>query len=523
VLIIGAGIAGLFAALQLAPLKVTILANGSAESPDGRLNASSAWAQGGIAVAAGDDDRPDIHMADTIAAGAGLVDPETADILTSEANARIAELQDFGVNFDVDQNGALLLGKEAAHSRNRIAHINGDRAGAEIMKALWAAVHATPSIKILSKYKAIELARKAGSIVGAHVVSSIDNDDAVKMILANATMLATGGIGALYETTTNPPSSKGEGLAMAADAGAQFVDVEFVQFHPTAIDLGRDPAPLATEALRGEGAILVDQNGRRFMVDIHPDAELAPRDVVARGITEQIAKGNNIFLDCREAVGKKFPEKFPTVHAACAAGGIDPTLAPIPVAPAAHYHMGGIAVDNRGRTSIGGLWASGEVACTGAHGANRLASNSLLEAIVFAARVADDIYKHRPLTHRSGIGVEVSRWNDGLLVDPELEAELLDRIRRVMTENVGLVRNNQSLLEARYQIEKIAEMGGKLPSISNAALAANLVVEMALRRKESRGGHYRSDFPTPNDALRVREYMTVDRLADGQESEAVTA
>jgi L-aspartate oxidase len=322
-----------------------------------------------------------------------------------------------------------------------------------------------------------------------------------------AIVLASGGIGHLYEITTNPPEARGEGLAMAARAGALVADAEFVQFHPTAVDVGRDPAPLATEALRGEGATIVDADGHRFMLDLHPDGELAPRDIVARAVHEAKVSGRGAFLDCRAAVGADFPDRFPTVYAACKAAGIDPVSQPIPIAPAAHYHMGGVHVDSVGRTSLDGLWACGEVACTGAHGANRLASNSLLEAVVFAARVAEDIHGLLP-NHK------MTRWFDSAEGEAPNEAEedneAVRRLRATMSRHVGVVRDAGGLTSALASIEQLAARPHG-PEVHNALTAAKLIVAAALARRESRGGHYRSDYPEPDPERAVRAFMTLDR------------
>jgi L-aspartate oxidase len=298
---------------------------------------------------------------------------------------------------------------------------------------------------------------------------------------------------------------------MAARAGALIADPEFVQFHPTAVDVGRDPAPLATEALRGEGATIVDRAGRRFMFDLHPDGELAPRDVVARGVHQARVSGRGAFLDCRLAIGENFGERFPTVYAACVAGGIDPTKEPIPIAPAAHYHMGGVHVDSVGRTTLDGLWACGEVAATGAHGANRLASNSLLEAIVFAARVAGDILGLMP-SHKmtewagSGGGGEAP-------AAPEADDETVRVLRATMSRHVGVVRTEAGLNEALATIEALSARS-RAASTRNALAAAKLIAAAALMRSESRGGHYRSDFPLPDPAFAKRTFIPL-AAADG--------
>src|SRR3954468_1608954 len=385
-LILGAGIAGLFTALKLAPMPSIVLAG---TRPG--LSGSSAWAQGGIAASVGEGDSWQSHAHDTMMAGAGLCDPRIVDLVAQEAPERIGDLIGFGAPFDRKSDGSLALGREAAHSLPRIVHVKGDGAGAAISATLAARAHEANCITLLEGFHAVELAMEAGRVTGIFARAGLGPDARLILFRARAVVLATGGRGALYAVTTNPLEARGEGLGMAARAGALIADPEFVQFHPTAIDVGRDPAPLATEALRGEGAVLVNARGERFMTAIHKDAELAPRDIVARAIHRQIVSGQPVFLDCREAIGESFADHFPTVCAACQAAGIDPAIQPIPVAPAAHYHMGGIASDEHGRSSLEGLWVVGECAATGLHGANRLASNSLLEGLVFGARVADDM------------------------------------------------------------------------------------------------------------------------------------
>jgi L-aspartate oxidase len=491
-LIIGAGLAGLFTALKLAPKPVTVLCR----RPPGEA-ACSAWAQGGIAAAVCAGDSPAFHTADTIAAGAGIVDPEIARLLAKAAPACIDDLVTLGVPFDRDAKGRLACGQEAAHSRPRIVHVSGDRAGAAIMEALVRAAQATPSIRILKGFEATDLALRHGRVTG---VWARDGKGGVHLIRAPEVILATGGIGGLYEMTTNPTAMRGAGLGMAARAGAVIADPEFVQFHPTALKTGRDPAPLATEALRGAGAILVTERGERFMPAVHEDAELAPRDVVARAIHARLMAGSRVFLDCRKAIGAAFPERFPTVHAACRAAGIDPVTEPLPVAPAAHYHMGGIATDADGRTSLPGLWAVGEVAATGAHGANRLASNSLLEGLVFGARIARAL-KASPAAEASGT---VER----IIPSEPLPAAPLRRLRRTMTECAGLIRDEDGLRTAASVFINLERRGKNAPAC-NALTVARLVTAAAFARRESRGGHFRSDYPLTDPAQARRTFLVL--------------
>jgi L-aspartate oxidase len=470
-LILGAGIAGLFTALKLAPFPALMLA-GSRPGASG----SSAWAQGGIAAAVGEGDSWQSHAADTITAGAGLCDPEIVGLVARE---------------DRGEDGSLALGREAAHSRARIVHVTGDRAGAEISRTLAARALAAPSIRILEGYHAVELAMEDGRAVGLFARHGTGTDARLVLFKAKAVIFATGGLGALYAVTTNPLEARGEGLGMAARAGALIADPEFIQFHPTAIAIGRDPAPLATEALRG------------FMPAVHADAELAPRDVVARAIHRQIVSGCRVFLDCREAIGATFAAHFPTVYAACQSAGIDPVRQPIPVAPAAHYHMGGIASDGHGRSSIPGLWVAGECAATGLHGANRLASNSLLEALVFGARVADNVK-----------GAVIAGTAKG--EPPAPKAFALPSpphvLRAAMSRHMGLERNAEGLGQAMATIARLEQTSGGEPALLNMLAAARLATAAALSRQESRGGHWRSDFPaTRKDGQ--RSFMTLADVA----------
>ena len=499
-LILGAGIAGLFTALKLAPMPSIVLAG---TRPG--LSGSSAWAQGGIAAAVGKDDSWQSHARDTIVAGAGLCDPAMVDLVAWEAPARIDDLVRYGVPFDRNPDGSLAVGREAAHSLPRIVHVKGDGAGAAISATLAARAAETNCITLLEGFHAIELAMEGGRVTGIFARSGIGSDARLILFRARAVILATGGLGALYAVTTNPLEARGEGLGMAARAGAQIADPEFVQFHPTAIDIGRDPAPLATEALRGEGAVLVNGRGERFMIAVHKDAELAPRDIVARAIHRQIAAGEKTFLDCRTAIGADFAHHFPTVYAACMSGGIDPATQLIPVAPAAHYHMGGIASDVHGRSSLPGLWVVGECASTGLHGANRLASNSLLEGLIFGARVADDVRGRLAAGAMRGIPPAPPRFASP--APPHV-------LRDAMSRHVALERDAEGLRAALGVITRLQTASSE-PALLNMAAAAKLVAAGALARRESRGGHWRTDFPKAEETG-TRTFMTLadaDRIA----------
>lgn len=525
VVVVGSGIAGLSVALGLASdahsRRVVVISK-----TDALAGGSSAMAQGGIAVALGAGDSPAEHAADTLEVSGGIGDKGVVGILTREGPARVRRLIELGTRFDRDAAGELHFGREAAHGRPRILHADGDATGAEIVRALVDAVEAHPRIEVRTKTFARDIVREGGRVMG---VVARTSDGRSEWWRAPEVVLATGGIGQLYSRTTNPAEVTGDGLAMAARAGARLVDVEFVQFHPTALAAtGADPMPLLTEALRGEGAVLVDGAGRRFMPAIHHDAELAPRDVVARTIHSQLKSGEGAYLDARTAVGDRFPERFPTVFALAMAHGVDPRVAPMPVSPAAHYHMGGIMVDADGRTSIPGLWACGEAASTGAHGANRLASNSLLEGLVFGARLAEAIVRGgrgRPpkvealdsIRLGGSRGGRQSERSDSasaaqdvrLTTSPDEVAELQLALRGAAWEGVGLERDARSLRASR---ELFADIGARLSEdgsrelleLRNLALVGQLVAAAAEIRTESRGAHARSDFPETGAEWRRR-------------------
>lgn len=495
--ILGGGLAGLFCALKLAPRPVTIVT----AAPIGE-GASSAWAQGGIAASVSEGDTPEKHAADTVAAGGGIVDAEMARLMADEAGDRVRDLLGYGVPFDQDLEGALICSREAAHGERRVVRVKGDQAGKAIMAAIVAVVRQTPSIRVLEGYNGEKIVKTGHRATGLVIRNLMDGH--TRALTARAIVLATGGIGFLYARTTNPPQACGQGIAMAANAGAVLADCEFVQFHPTAIDIPGDPTPLASEAIRGEGGVLVDGAGRRFMEGYHPMGDLAPRDIVARAVQEQILSGNGAFLDCRIAIGDQFPDHFPSIFERCMEAGVDPRKHLIPITPAAHYHMGGVLVDANGRTSVDGLWACGEVASSGAHGANRLASNSLLESVVFAARIAIDLQSLFPVAH--AFPIRESQGDMGMEFSTEHEA--MGRLRAVMNDKVSVVRDQDGLIEALREIAAI-ERTSWTQSGRNAVLAAMAIAVSALRRAESRGAHYRKDYPEASDEFKRRTYITL--------------
>ena len=519
-LICGAGIAGLWAALKLAPRPVILLTG----APLGE-GAASGWAQGGVSAALAGDDTPDLHARDTIAAGAGLVDRDAALALATGAAAQVAELAALGAPFERDGED-WSLSREAAHSRPRVARVKGDGAGAAIMATLITAVHTATHIEIRNGWKAVSLLGDTSACAGA-IAEGPDGE--IATIEADTTLLAMGGAGGLFALTTTPAIAQGQAMAMAARLGAVIRDPEFVQFHPTALNAGLDPAPLCTEALRGEGATLIDQTGHRFMKAIHGDAELAPRDVVARAVHRQNASGKSAFLDCRKAVGEAFPERFPAVFAACQQAGIDPRVEAIPVAPTAHYHMGGVATDIDGRTSVPGLFAIGECAASGLHGANRLASNSLAEGLVSAARFANTL-RSSPLMGEvdrpkgetewaiGARGLNAARFtpsgpsghlpHQGEGPAPSMPPLALTRLRQAMSRLCGVERSAGGLAELAGLVDDLRAEHGE----ADALVAARFIVEGALRRMESRGGHFRVDCPQTLKQARHTE-LRLDDLA----------
>lgn len=450
-------------------------------------DSASAWAQGGIAVALGPGDSPSQHAADTLAASDGLADPEAVRILTSEGPDRIYELLALGARFDRGPEGRLRFGLEAAHTRARIIHAGGDRTGAALIGCLAQVVRHHPLIELLEHTEVTALLTQAGRVVG---VMALPQGGASYPIPAPAVVLATGGVGQLYAVTTNPKVATADGWALAHHVGAPLRDLEFLQFHPTALKLPEvNPAPLISEAVRGAGAVLLDSAGRRFALEADPRGELAPRDVLARAVA---AAAGGAWLDARSV--SDFPTRFPGITAMLARFDLDPSSDLLPVAPALHYAMGGIQTDLEGRSGLPGLWAVGEVASTGVHGANRLASNSLLEALVFADRAGRALSAGLQSEPAPSLPSEAGGEPD-TGADAGCE-EIRARMRTLMTDEVGVQRSEASLLHAEQELER---MLGETPSDAwrtrNQLLVARLITQAARRRRESRGGHRRLDYP----------------------------
>jgi L-aspartate oxidase len=491
-LIIGAGVAGLSAALTLG--ECTLLTK-TAFGEGG----STAHAQGGIAAAIDPADNPRDHARDTVSAGGGIVDPSVAEELTGDGPEAIEWLLSLGARFDRSEAGVLALGREGGHGRRRVVHAHGDATGAEVMRTLTQAVKNHPRAKLVQRTRAIDLARSDGRIVG---VLALDGEGRRVLYLSPSIILATGGACRIYSRTTNPPEATGDGIAIAARAGAELADMEFVQFHPTALDAGLDPLPLLTEALRGEGAILVNKDGGRFMVGKHELEELAPRDIVARSIWAEMQAGRGAFLDVREIMNGPMATHFALCRAAAFAAGLDPAVDLLPVSPAAHYFIGGVAVDHRGRSSLPGLWAVGEASSTGVHGANRLASNSLLEGIVFGRVVGRDVAFSRFDAVQGEVELP-ENWESSL--GPS-HPEVTLQIRKLMWDRVGVLRDANGLRSAIEELELLSEIAGSTLGARSLHICATLVAQAALGREESRGCHFRSDFPVmdPTQAARKK-------------------
>ncbi|WP_406090221.1 L-aspartate oxidase [Kitasatospora purpeofusca] len=530
VVVVGSGVAGLTVALNVRRAGLRALVVTKAMLDDG----STRWAQGGIAAALGKGDTPEQHLADTLVAGAGLCDGDSVRTLVTEGPDAVRRLIAVGAAFDRGEDGDVLLTREGGHHRNRIAHAGGDATGAEISRALVEAVRRDPDVELIEHALVLDLLTDAdGHAAGLtlHVMGE-GQRDGVGAVRARAVVLATGGMGQVFSATTNPAVSTGDGVALALRAGAEVTDLEFVQFHPTVLWLGpgaEGQQPLVSEAVRGEGAHLVDADGVRFMLGQHELAELAPRDIVAKAITRRMQEHgtDHMYLDGRHFGAEMWQRRFPTILASCRAHGIDPVTEPVPIAPAAHYASGGVRTDTRGRTSVPGLSACGEVACTGVHGANRLASNSLLEGLVFAERIAADLTAR----HAAGglpervVDVGAARAARPVpLPAPEARAE----IQRLMSRGAGVLRSAASMAAAAEGLallagqtraaaaeEKPADPRVETWEAANLLLVADALVTAAAQREETRGCHWREDFPERDDAHWQRHLITTLTASGG--------
>ena len=515
VVVIGSGVAGLTTALQIRSHNLSVMLITKARVDEG----STKWAQGGIAAALGPGDSPSDHERDTLVAGAGLCDLPAVKVLVTEGPEAVRRLIARGAVFDKSETGEIALTREGGHLRNRILHAGGDATGAEVSRALLAAVSQDPGIEVIEHALVLDaLKSPSGRVCGVtlHVIGE-GSRDGVGQILARAVVLATGGLGQVYSQTTNPAVSTGDGVALALRAGADVADVEFIQFHPTVLYMGessKGQQPLISEAVRGEGAFLVNDRGERFMKGVHQLADLAPRDVVAKEVSRQMAGSGakHVWLDARGI--KDFQDRFPTIYSSCKQIGVDPAKDLIPVAPASHYASGGIRTDLNGHSSVPGLYAVGETACTGAHGANRLASNSLLEGLVFGARIAEDIAKN------------LSTWEDPVSPDPIeilISPSVRGELQRAMSKGAAVVRSEKSLKETLNTLDRLKDATTIYANLdawetTNLYLLATAITRSALERTESRGSHWREDFPTPVNTWQKRIHQSIDEIGNWSSS-----
>jgi L-aspartate oxidase len=494
-IVIGSGVAGLRASIELAAsgAQVTVL------TKDKASESNTEYAQGGVAVVLSDDDEAVLHEEDTIVAGAGLCDVAAVETLVTEGTKYIKQLIEWGAEFDRD-HGKLVFTQEAAHSRRRILHAHGDSTGAELVRSLIARSRRENNIHITPFANTEGLIVADGRCVGVRFLDPVLR--APREIYARAVILCSGGAGQLFLHTTNPSVATGDGMAMAYFGGAEMADMEFVQFHPTALNVEDAPRFLLSEAMRGEGGVLKNKVGERFMPRYDERAELAPRDIVSRSIVAEMRRTGtrSVFLDMTAKPAGFLRHRFPTIYHTCERFGIDMSRDPIPVSPACHYFMGGVRTDLWGRTTLDGLYAAGEVSCTGVHGANRLASNSLLEGLVFGARAGATASKESDKLQIS----DLTSVSGTLNVKPEaqISTAVRKRVKRIMWERVGILRDRTSLERALGEIETISS-GRHSASSRSFVTLAKLVAQGALWREESRGGHYRTDFPQPREEFRV--------------------
>ena len=510
-IVIGSGVAGLRAAIELAGSG----ANVAVLTKDKTSESNTEYAQGGVAVVLSDDDNAELHEDDTLVAGAGLCDPQAVETLVTQGTKYIKQLIDWGTEFD-REGGKLVFTQEAAHSRRRILHAHGDSTGAELVRALIARAGQEKTINLTPFANTESLIVREGRCVGVRFLDPVLRQQ--RDMYAKAVIMCTGGAGQLYLHTTNPPVATGDGMAMAYFAGAEMADMEFVQFHPTALDLEKAPRFLLSEAMRGEGGILKNKYGERFMPRYDERAELTPRDIVARSIVAEMRRTGtrNVFLDMTALDEDFLKHRFPKIYATCAAFGLNIAKDPLPVSPASHYCMGGIRTDLWGRSTLPGLYAAGEVTCTGVHGANRLASNSLLEGLVFGARAGEAATEDSRQLAVGGKQQEESK--DSAIRNPQsaMSTAVKKRIKRVMWDRVGIIRDRDSLVRALKEFDQIAA-GNLSTSSRNFVTLAKLVATAALWREESRGGHFRSDLPEQREEWRIH---SVQRLGSDISSAA---
>ena len=495
VVIVGGGVAGLTAALNLAPRNVCVITKNSLG-----VNTSSSWSQAGIAASIDKNDSDEQHISDTLKTAKGLAKKDVVEKIITESKAVIQNLEEIGVQFDKNLDGSFNLGLEGAHSHSRIVGSKGDSSGIEIMRGLIEEVKRSSHITVLENVSIDSIMHENNTIygvIGRFTNKNIPNNHVV--IQSSHIVLATGGLGGIYAHTTNPRTSYGEGIALAAQVGAILTDMEFIQFHPTGLDFGLDPTPLATEAIRGAGAHLVNQNNERFMLGVHNEVELAPRDIIAQNIFDQIDKGNSVFLDCRKNIGEDFEKRFPQVHSYCVKADIDPSKELMPILPVAHYHIGGVKTDLKGKTSVQGLWCCGEVAGTGIHGANRLASNSLLEALVYGKIVAEEINKEPIKKESETISSSFIRTYKEKTRNKIRAKKFIWQLRSTMMRNLGIIRNQNSILKGLTDIIRIErESRGLSAKLNDMILVSKFIICGASKRQESRGCHLRSDFISEN-------------------------